>query len=198
MLNHPALDAGDRERLVMLAEASSERLVTVVKSMLNLARIQAGQFTIESARTDVTAVTGKVIILSTAMAERKDIRLEFHKSRRAIYAVADAAKLGEAMANYVENAVRYSPEGSIIEVDLHQTDGRVVFEVRDQGPGIPPADRRRLFHKFYSRHGSEQGGQGIGLYVVRNIIEKHGGEAYYRPQEKGSTFGFWIPVGNSK
>jgi signal transduction histidine kinase len=101
------------------------------------------------------------------------------------------------MANFVENAIKYSPKKSTIEAILKVSGDRIFFEVKDQGMGVPPNERDHLFGKFYratNARSEEPDGNGIGLFVVRRIANGHGGEAYYEPLAKGSLFGFWIPL----
>jgi len=195
MLNHPALNEKDREDLVALAEANSERLVTVVKTMLNMARLQAGRFTIDRSEENVTKLAEKVVDQTNTIADQREIKLKFVKPAKPIMALIDAAKITEAMANYVENAIKYSPQGSTVQAELKEVGDRIIFEVKDSGMGVPKEERDHLFGKFYRASNARQeepDGNGIGLYVVHSIAHGHGGDTYYKPLEKGSLFGFWI------
>ena len=195
MLNHPALNDKDREDLISLAEANSERLVTVVKTMLNMARLQAGRFTIDRSEEDVSHLAEKVVEQTNTIAEQREVKLTLSKPSKPIMALVDAAKITEAMANYVENAIKYSPHGSAVKAELRESNGRIIFEVIDSGMGVPKEEREHLFGKFYRATNARQeepDGNGIGLYVVHSIAHGHGGDTYYKPLEKGSLFGFWI------
>jgi len=195
MLNHPALSDKDREDLISLAEASSERLVTVVKTMLNMARLQAGRFTIDRSEENINALAEKVVEQTNSVADQRQIKLKLSKPADSIKALVDAAKITEAMANYVENAVKYSPKGSTVNIELKLEGKKIIFEVTDTGMGVPTEERGSLFGKFYRATNARQeepDGNGIGLYVVQSIAHGHGGDAYYKPLKKGSLFGFWI------
>lgn len=198
LLNHPGISKKDRDELIALAEASSEHLVTVVRTMLNMARIQAGHFTIDKSEAGLIGLIEKVLDQVKVLAEEKGSKLEFIKPNRPIMQEVDVAKINEALSNYIENAIKYSPDNSTITVSLMQAADKVYFEVTDQGMGVPEEERKNLFGKFYRASNARQeqpDGNGIGLYVVKNIAEGHGGEAYYRPAEThGSIFGFWIPA----
>lgn len=197
MLNHPALTKKDRAELIKLAEANSERLVTVVKTMLNMARIQAGKFTIDKSEEDIGNLVDKVISETGIVASQREIKLITNKPSQPIIKSIDSAKIHEAMANYIENAIKYSPKKSEVKIDLYTTEDKIVFEVRDSGMGVPLAERDSLFGKFYRATNArveEPDGNGIGLYVVRSIALGHNGEAYYKPLDNGSLFGFWIPL----
>ena len=105
-------------------------------------------------------------------------------------------RLEQVVANLIDNAVKYSPNGGPIEVTLHQPDPtRIELIVRDWGLGIPPERRENLFGRFYQAHGEGHfGGLGLGLYVSRQIVELHGGtiEADF-PSTGGSRFVVKLP-----
>jgi len=198
MLNHPSLNKSDRDELIQLAEASSEHLVTVVRTMLNMARLQAGHFTVDKSAAELVSLTENVISQVKILAKQKGSRISLIKPDHTLNMSVDVAKINEALANYIENAVKYSPPDSKIGVSLTETDGKIIFEVTDQGIGVPAEEQKNLFEKFYRAANARQeqpDGNGIGLYVVKSIAEGHGGEAYYRPGESGgSIFGFWLPT----
>jgi len=132
------------------------------------------------------------------LAEQKKIKLVLNKPKQPIKLVADRAKINETMANYVENAIKYSPAGSSVTIDLKKENNRIIYEVSDEGLGVPEAERQNLFGKFFRAKNARKeqpDGNGIGLFVVKTIVEAHGGEAYYRPLNQGSLFGFWLPAG---
>lgn len=110
---------------------------------------------------------------------------------------ADARRIGQVLANLLANAAQYSPGGSVIEVTLDVDPARksAVVSVRDHGPGIPAAQRRRLFRKF-SRLSTADGtrGSGLGLYISKAIAEDHGGELRYAPARPGSVFSLVLPL----
>lgn len=198
MLNHPSITPKDRAELINMAEASSEHLVTVVRTMLNMARLQAGHFTIDKSEAELVSLTEKLIDQIKVLAAQKDSTIHLIKPSHPIVMQVDVAKINEAFSNYIENAIKYSPASSVITVSLIESDGKVVFEVADQGMGVPQEEQKNLFGKFYRATNARQkqpDGNGIGLYVVKCIAEGHGGEAYYRPAETGgSVFGLNFPT----
>lgn len=197
MINGPLLSPKEKKEMLKLAEVNSEQLVTIVSTMLNISRIQAGKFTITKERTDIATLVQKVLLSTTIVADQKETKLNFIPPHEPVFLNVDATKLNEAMKNYVENAIKYSPSGSIVDIRLVIEENKVRFEVSDSGMGVPENERSHLFGKFYrAQNAREQqpDGNGIGLYVVRMIAEHHGGEAYYTPLTKGSLFGFWLPA----
>jgi signal transduction histidine kinase len=100
-----------------------------------------------------------------------------------------------ALHNYLENAVKYAPD-SEITFAIYTENGRLHFEVQDNGPGIPRSVQARLFERFYraNRKNSTRG-SGLGLTIVKSVAEAHGGEVYLKSEEgEGSTFGLLLPL----
>jgi len=110
----------------------------------------------------------------------------------------DRALLQQALYNLVENAIKYTPEGRWVKLCVRAYPEALLFEVRDNGIGIPAADQPRLFEKFYrgsQREARQQRGSGLGLSIVRSIAERHGGKVWLESQAgKGSTFYLLVPV----
>ena len=111
---------------------------------------------------------------------------------------ADQALLQQALHNLVENAIKYTDQGGEVQIQMHLHQNQVVFEVRDTGIGIAPADQHRLFEKFYRgvRKGMKgERGSGLGLAIVKSIAERHGGRVWVESQlGKGSRFFLAIPL----
>lgn len=104
----------------------------------------------------------------------------------------------QAVENYLDNASKYTPEGGRIVLSAELVDGRMKVTVADSGPGIPPETQSRVFEAFYrARSPDVEGvdGRGLGLHLVKTVIERHHGEVWVQSEPgKGSTFGFWLPV----
>jgi two-component system, NtrC family, sensor histidine kinase KinB len=97
--------------------------------------------------------------------------------------------------NLIANAVRHSPKDGVITVRAAPEDGRVRFDVRDQGPGVPPEYRERIFEKFFRVPGTSGEGIGLGLYISREIVRAHGGEMGVENERgAGARFWFTLPV----
>ncbi|MGI8635321.1 MAG: sensor histidine kinase, partial [Segetibacter sp.] len=110
---------------------------------------------------------------------------------------ADRSSLSEAIINLVDNAIKYSSEGGAIVVEAKVQNDLVEVSVKDNGIGIPSALLPHLFNKFYRSHRSRENtvGSGLGLYIVKAVIESHGGEVAVRSEEgHGSTFSFTLPI----
>ncbi len=132
-------------------------------------------------------------------AERRGVTITFGQTSRHMTVTGDRRQLVSALFNLLENAVKYSDEGSTIDV-RSRTDGQwVELEVRDQGIGIPARDLERIFERFYRvdrGRGRDSGGTGLGLAIVRHVVASHGGDVRVVSQEgEGSTFTLRFPAG---
>ncbi len=197
MLAQDYVPQADRAKIIELAEASSERLVGVITDMLSIARIQAGHFTLEKTYVNMTELANRAILEASGLAKQKSVMLAFQPPEAPLELRADRAKLNEIMSNYIENAIKYSEEGSTVVIALLGDGGKARFEVRDSGIGVPEDERGDLFKKFYratNARKEQPNGNGIGLFVVKTVAEAHGGEAYFKPLKPGSLFGFWLPL----
>jgi PAS domain S-box-containing protein len=115
----------------------------------------------------------------------------------------DPGEVRQVLVNLLDNAIRYSPDGGVVEVELSAGAGHVRFSVHDSGPGVPPAEQQRIFEKFHRLEPSRTrgaGGTGLGLYICRELVRRMGGRIWVvspRPGFKGSTFAFELPVASS-
>jgi signal transduction histidine kinase len=123
---------------------------------------------------------------------------EYHSATNAATTVlGDPEELRVAVGNVLDNAVKYSSGRVRIHVEMTARDREVVMRIRDEGVGIPPADRKRIFKRFYrtGRARTKVKGTGLGLFIVRNILRKHGGSvvAESEGEGKGATFTLHLP-----
>jgi signal transduction histidine kinase len=112
--------------------------------------------------------------------------------------VGDPDKVRQVLTNFVDNAVKYSPDGGLVELELSRRDHAVRFSVSDQGLGIAPSDQRRIFDKFYRVDPNLTrgvGGTGLGLYISRELMRRMNGTIWVESREgEGSRFSFELPV----
>ena len=177
------------------------RMERLVRDLLRLARLDAGQESLERVPCAVeTVFAGVVADLSAAIDVRRQ-HVTRHIAPDAQTVVGDPAKLHDALRNLVENATNYAPDGSEIVLTASREDRRIVLSVADQGPGIPDADLPRVFERFYrvdkarSRSQRDPGGTGLGLAIVKHLIGLHGGQvsAANRPGG-GAVFTIELPA----
>ena len=123
-------------------------------------------------------------------------RLSFPRSGTALWALGDRRRTGEVVAGLVHNATKYAPAGTRISVRISRGKGRAIVRVGDQGPGVKPEDRRRIFEPFVrAGDSSAVPGSGIGLYASRRVVESQGGDIWYEDAPGGgSVFAFSVPL----
>jgi signal transduction histidine kinase len=136
-------------------------------------------------------------------AKQKGISLGVEMPKDLPHAIeADGALLQQALYNLVENALKYTPQGGAVTIQLQTDPSALTFAVQDSGIGIPKNDLPRLFEKFYrgtNREALAQRGTGLGLAIVKSIAERHGGKVWAESEPgKGSTFHLQIPLAQSK
>jgi len=190
-----SLDARDQRSLQIILD-QTRRLSMLVRSLLDLSRIETGQLAIERAPVDVSALVGRVVEEAQLLLQRRQI--EVQRPREAVMVDGDALRLEQVFHNLVQNSVKYSAAGTPVRVTLSQQAGTVCVAVSDRGIGIPAAALPRLFERYYRAANvaeSSARGMGIGLSVVKEIVELHGGRVLVESTEgTGSTFTVCLPV----
>jgi len=177
------------------------RMERLVRDLLRLARLDAGQETLERNAYRVAAIADAVETDLAGLIAERGVRVERDIAPDAESIQGDAAKLQDALRNLLENATNYSPPKGTVTVRSRRAGSRVLISIEDQGPGIPPADLTRVFERFYrvdksrTREGTDPGGTGLGLAIVRHLVELHGGTvtAANRPHG-GAVFTFDLPI----
>jgi two-component system phosphate regulon sensor histidine kinase PhoR len=165
----------------------ARRMERLVKDLLRLARLDAGQESLELVRCDTRALVQSVITdLAPAIRERGQ-KIDVVIGPDADAVTGDQAKLHDVLRNLVANASAYAPEETVITVETFRADDRLGIAVADQGPGIPEEDRLRIFERFYrvdKSRARDPGGTGLGLAIVKHLVELHGGtvKAENRPE----------------
>jgi signal transduction histidine kinase len=179
------------------AFGSSERMVNLISDLLNVSRLQAGRFLIQTKPTDLVKMIRDEVRQLEEHAKSKHITLQFDLPTEPLPLVEiDENKTRQVIMNFIDNAIYYTQVGGVTVV-LQQAGTRVRFEVRDTGIGVPAEARKKLFTKFY-RAGNAQtvrpDGTGLGLYLAKRVVEDQGGTIIFESVEgEGSTFGFELP-----
>ena len=159
----------------------TDRMERLVRDLLRLARLDAGQETLERVACRVDSLFhGVEVELADGIGRRRQ-HVVHDIAADAGTVAGDPAKLHDALRNLLENATNYSPEGSTIVVASRRQGDRVILTVSDEGPGIPESDLPRVFERFYrvdkarARDRRDPGGTGLGLAIVKHLVELHGG-----------------------
>jgi PAS domain S-box-containing protein len=191
---------GEEERQTFLRYIASEsqRLTSIVDTLLNVARLDTGDLQVNLAETDVRDVVGQVLEAVSA-AEVNGHRFVLDLPDEPLAAKADAEKLRQVCSILVDNALRYSPDGGTVTVGVARRQDTVEVSVADEGIGIPQSDQEQIFRKFYRGSDAElragAGGTGLGLFIARGLVTAMGGRIWVSSREgEGSRFVFELPA----
>ncbi len=174
-----------RDLLLTILE-ETDRLNRLVGNILDLARIRAGALIPRRVSTDVEEVAEAVV--ARMRPQLTGVRLDLRSTDELPEIPADPVQLDQVLTNLLENAARHSPAGGTVRIDVARDDGSVRVRVADEGPGIPQAQREKVFEPFYrGREDPERPGSGLGLAIVRAIVTAHGGEIWIEETTAGGT-----------
>ncbi len=196
-----ALDT-KQQPIIDIINKSAERLIDLIKNLLDISRIESGRFELNLEVVDLARMAKEIVQDLMPNAMSKDLKLLFHKPEQPIAPIiADRQRLRQVILNYVDNAIKYTEKGHI-DVRVIQRGKEVEFHVSDTGKGIDPKEISELFTKFTrtkEARKSRTQGSGLGLYVARQIIKEHHGEVLVTSPGlgKGSTFMVRLPIADS-
>jgi len=186
----------DEERRTFLEYIAreSERLTEIVDALLDVAALDTGDLSVALTPTDVRAVVRDVV----ATAERANDngnRFVAEVDGDDLAAEADPDKLRQVLEQLLSNAVKYSPSGGTVTVAARRRGDAVVVSVSDEGVGIPPVERERIFSKFYKSGDGQARGTGLGLFIAQGLVREMGGHMWVDSEEgRGSRFTFELPL----
>ncbi|XAL98556.1 ATP-binding protein [Phycisphaeraceae bacterium D3-23] len=186
-------DAQTQMNFLGIINRQAERLQSIVEDLLSLARIEQGkrEDTLEMVAAPLSPMIAAAVETVQAKADAKNISIRT-RCETGLIAQMNRMLLEQALINLVDNAVKYSPDGTVVEVDARRDGSEIAITVADQGRGIEPAHLPRLFERFYrtdKARSRAMGGTGLGLSIVKHIAEAHGGRVQVESQPgKGSRF----------
>ncbi len=195
----PDLELEDdlKGRLLEVIADESQRLAQIVNDLLLASHLDSGRLQLQIESCDPVELARLVVEAArTHLPDNVTVDLDAGKELPSV--AADPGQLRQVLENLVENAIKYSPDGGSVELRIGRDDGSVSFRVRDEGLGIPPAEHRRVFEKFYRLDPNMTrgiGGTGLGLYISRELVRMMGGRIRVESEpDRGSTFTVEIPA----
>lgn len=185
----------------LLSEAfeSSERMVHLINDFLNVSRLQTGKFIIDARTVDLAKLVDQEVDSLKTTAKTHDLRLQYRAPRAHPQLMLDEGKIRQVIMNFIDNAIYYSRPSTTIHVILEQQGSDIVLEVRDTGIGVPASEQKHLFGKFFRATNARKqrpDGTGVGLFLVKRVIDAHHGQVIFsfKKEGEGSTFGFRLPL----
>jgi signal transduction histidine kinase len=189
------LDDRTRGRYLTIISDEARRLESLVDDLADFRRIEEGRLTLEEEPFDLGELLNEQAESFSGRSEKHSLRVDL--AGPALLVRADRHRIAQVIANLLANAIKYSPEGGVIETSVSDADGIVHVSVRDDGVGIAEEYRPRIFTKFFrgGAAGHGFGGVGLGLAISREIIEAHGGRMGFESEVgHGSVFWFELPA----
>ena len=187
------LSIESQHELVRSISDEAGRLDRLLKNLLDMTKLEAGAMQLRKEWHALEEVVGTALARVKSRIATHPVSTTFPDSLPLV--LVDGVLIEQVLINLLENAAKYSPPASPIDVTASVKEGMIVTEVADRGPGIPRGEERRIFEKFYQLHPDREGGVGLGLTICRGIIESHGGRIWVEARSGGgSSFCFTLPT----
>jgi len=196
LLKRQVKDAAPKaQEYLLLAREAGTRLTQMISDILDVVRFEQGKIDMEIQSISVDDTFERIKNIFGVTAGQKNVHLKLELAEGGMHVSGDPKLLERVLDNLVGNAIKFTPPEGDITVSAKREGRRMVFSVSDTGRGIPKEAQSRIFDKFQQvRPGDRSGGYGLGLAVVKFIVDAHKGEIRVESEpEKGSTFTFWIP-----
>jgi PAS domain S-box-containing protein len=196
----PDVDSNKREKWVGLIHSQALRMRTTINTLLNLSALESGRISLDPTTVDLVAIGDSISDESAARSDVHTLKVDVDDEAR--YAICDRAKIVEVLQSLLDNAIKYSPDGGDVRISTRRIeDGAIAVSVSDNGVGISEHEIGGLFNPYERASAQARGfseGSGLGLYIVRSLIELHGGKVWAQSiQGEGSTFTFTIDADDS-
>jgi two-component system phosphate regulon sensor histidine kinase PhoR len=191
------IPAEQREQFLEMIVSETERLTAIVSQILLAGQIEEGRVDVATAAIDLEPLVESVLA-STRLRAPEQIELRLEQNGGTAVALADEDKLRQVLVNLLDNAIKYSPDGGDVKVELAGGAGRTWLTVQDGGLGIPLGEQERIFEKFYRLDPALTrgvGGSGLGLYISRELVSRMGGTLTVRSEPgDGAAFVVDLPA----
>ncbi|WP_420263919.1 DUF4118 domain-containing protein [Candidatus Magnetominusculus dajiuhuensis] len=189
-----AFDSNEKHELLLTIYEEAEHLNQIIRNILNMTRIEAGGITVKKQWQFIDEIVGGALNRLSEKIGDKPVEVNFPEDLPMLF--FDPLLIEQVMMNLLDNAIKYTPHDTPIELSAAVKETNVVVEVKDRGPGVPPGEEERIFDKFV-RSSSKGGGIGLGLTICRAVITAHGGQiSAQNRQGGGAVFSFSLPVEN--
>ena len=177
------------QRAVKVIAEEGERIERLVKDLLDLARFEAGGLSLDLENVDVGEIFERVSERHAKAAEEKGVTIAIDPHDEDIRMIGDPMRLEQAVQNLAANALRHTPPGGVVTLGATREDGNIRLTIADNGVGIPPEHLPHVFDRFYKADQSrlQSGGSGLGLSIVKAIVERHGGSVAVRSRQGVET-----------
>jgi len=192
-------------RLLEIAHSNSQRLIRLINDILDVEKMESGKVTFAFRPVELWPLIEQAIESNRGFADGFGVALRLDRSSMAPAVLADSDRITQVLTNLLSNAIKHSPAGAEVVVTMSERGAAVRVAVRDHGPGIPDEFKSRIFGKFAQAdtNGHSKGGTGLGLHIVKQIVEHHDGTVGFEPAPGGGTIFYfelarWPDLGAAK
>ena len=186
-----------QEKLLRIISEESNRLITMVNSLMDLSKMEAGMLEYNFTQASLVPLIQKAVLEVLPLAESRNIIINKHIEDLPLLKM-DTERVLKVLRNLIGNALKFTPPGEAVTISARMKQKTIEVAVADTGPGIPKEHLATVFDKFHQVNSPSSGtvaGTGLGLAIVKHIIQKHGGTVWVKSDlGKGSTFYFALPV----
>ncbi|NQU82498.1 MAG: HAMP domain-containing histidine kinase [Parcubacteria group bacterium] len=188
----------DEKEYYSIIKENSERMNELVNNLLTISKIESGNFLLNKKRVSLAEITEKLIgkFKPYILASNVKVTLDIQGKVNDVF--ADPLWLEQVVENLLDNAIKYTKGNGEIKIAMKQKDGTINFEIHDQGIGIPKEEQGYIFEKFFRSKNVSRAkthGSGLGLHIVKQVVELLDGKVWFRSEEgKGTTFYFILPT----
>ncbi len=188
----------DQKTFLTKGRDSTDRMIALVNDMLSTDRIESGKTKYRFVPADITDTMDDVLYDFLPEIQVRKIRIALNYKKKTIPKVnIDPEKMWTVLQNLIENAVKYTINEGSITITIREEAGKAHVSVEDSGIGVPKEQQKNLFERFFRAKNAvklDSSGSGLGLYITKNIVEKHGGTIWFEEKNPGSAFHFTIPT----
>ena len=181
-----------------ILQDNTSRMAELIDNLLTVSRIEQGRLPIRKSEFSLEALTKEIISRFEPLASASDIKINLETAENLPKAMADPSQIKVVIENLLDNAIRYSNGKKEVGVDISNKGKNLLLKIKDSGVGIPKADQKHICQRFFRSSNVlkyQTQGSGLGLYIVKSIVEKSKGKFGFKSVEnKGSTFWFTIPI----
>ncbi len=180
---------------IEMIKRNAEVAYRLIGDLMDMERISEHKLEMQVANYDLNRIISEICDNFLRAAALKKVNLVVSQSKEPIFLVCDRVRISQVIANLLENALKFTPEGGKIFVEIESSDKEACVSVTDSGPGLSSENQTKIFGRFEQIHNKDRQGLGLGLYISRMLVQAHGGQIGVRSQlGQGSTFYFSLPV----
>lgn len=183
-----------------ILKENTTRMGDLIDNLLTVSRIETGKFPLRKERVSLESITKRLIQKFKPFIKASNVEVLLKEEKDLPNTIADSLWIEQVIENLLDNAVKYTPGGGKVEIKIGKRKGKLFFSIKDSGVGIPKQEQKFIFSKFFRSKNAlkkQTHGSGLGLHIVKKILELSGGKIWFKSKEnKGTTFFFTLPIKN--